>query len=190
MSVESVKRKSGKAWKVRWRDDTGKPRSKTFTKKANADAWDRKVKEAKELGGLTRLEPSSQTFEDFAEEWMRVQAMPRLAQSTFNVYASILDCHLVPRLGAVPLKSLTRERIAQTRADFHAEGVGKSVTTKGFMLLRSMLDVAVDWGRIPANPAVFKRGTLPSQKRERDVRILTPDEIEATPGEAARAGDS
>ncbi len=180
MSVEAVQRSKGKAWKVRWRDDTGKARSKTFTKKGHADAWDRKIKEAKELGNLARLEPSDQTFDDFAEEWMRLEAIPRLQKATLNVYASILDCHLVPRLGAVRLKAINREKIAAVRADFHASGVGAATTTKAFMLLRSMLDVAVEWERITANPAVFKRGTLPTKTRNRDVRVMTPEEVELT----------
>lgn len=180
MSVEAVERAKGRAWKVRWRDDAGKARSKTFTRKAHAQSWDRKVKEAKELGTLTRLEPSDQTFEDFAAEWMQKDAIPRLEKATLKVYASMLDCHLIPRLGAVKLSAINREAIAEVRADFHASGVGPQTTVKALMLLRSMLDVAVDWDRISINPAVFRRGSLPQQSRSRDVRVMTPEEVEAT----------
>ena len=40
MSVERVQRKSGPVWRVRWRDEQGRPRSRVLGRKRDAEAFD------------------------------------------------------------------------------------------------------------------------------------------------------
>jgi hypothetical protein len=80
MSVERTP--SGK-YKVRWRDESGRPRSRNFTRKADADAHDLKVKVAKQTGGV--VDASRQTLREFGEEWWQLYATANLAPRSARI---------------------------------------------------------------------------------------------------------
>ncbi len=123
------------------------------------------------------VDNSRETLAEFAKVWWHRYVVPNLARHTQLVYASMLDVHVIPRLGAVRLQSLTPELIGDLRADMAAAGVGDAATRKTLVVLQSMLERAVEWRRIDSNPARAIR--KPSQARTRVVRPLPPHTIEA-----------
>jgi integrase len=177
MSVEKVQRATGAVWRVRWRDDQGRARSRVVGKKADADALDADVKRAKRLGGSALIDNGRETLAEFSKAWWNRYAIPNLEEHTLRTYASMLDVHIVPRLGNVRLRSLTPELIGELRADMAAAGVGDPSIRKTLVLLQSILERAVEWRRIDSNPARAVR--KPSQRRTRVVRPLPPNTIEA-----------
>jgi hypothetical protein len=53
MSVEQVARGDGtKVWRVRWRDEHGRNRSKTLGRKRDAEAFDAEIRRLRRLGEL------------------------------------------------------------------------------------------------------------------------------------------
>ncbi len=54
---------------------------------------------------------------EYAKVWWHRHAVPNLQRHTLANYASMLDVHIVPRFGEVPLRSLTPDLISQMRAD-------------------------------------------------------------------------
>jgi hypothetical protein len=64
----------------------------------------------------------------------------------------MLDVHIVPRLGRMPLRSLTSELISEMRAAMAADGVGEQAILKALTVLQSMLERAVEWGRLESIP--------------------------------------
>jgi integrase len=172
---------NGRGWKVRFRDHAGQPRSETYSRKADADRRDLEIKLAKEHGGpLREVRRSGQTFEEFAAEWVELDARPRLQKKTLDTYAGFLDRHLIPRIGSEAIAHIDPERVLRFRADLASGGVPDYTSARTLKLLRQILGFAVQLGRIPYNPAdvLRGRGQLPSQARKRDVRPLSPDEIE------------
>jgi integrase len=177
VSVEKVQRVTGPVWRVRWRDDQGRARSRVVGKKSDADALDAEVKRAKRIGGSALIDNSRETLAEFAKGWWSRYAIPNLQEHTLRTYAWMLDVHLVPRLGNIKLRSLTPELIGEMRADMAAAGIGDPAIRKTLVLLQSILERAVEWRRLDSNPARAVR--KPSQRRTRVVRPLPPDTIEA-----------
>src|SRR4051794_35885407 len=85
----------GKQWRTRWRDSTGKPKSKVFARKADADHLDREVKRAKALGPhmLRELERHDVTLAQFVDGGFRSYANT-LVDSTRAQYNWALSNHL------------------------------------------------------------------------------------------------
>lgn len=163
MSIEKVARAKGAVWRVRWRDSQGRPHSRVAGRKADAQALDAELKRTKRLGKGALVDNSRETLAEFAKVWWHRYVVPNLARHTQLAYASMLDVHIIPRLGDVRLRSLTPEPIGELRAEMAATGVGDAATRKALVVLQSMLERAVEWGRVDSNPARAIR--KPSQAR-------------------------
>ena len=101
---------------------------------------------------MAQLDSGRETLEQFVPQWRRLRE-PNLAPSTRDYYQGLLRGHLLPRIGDVPLRSLTAERIQQMTAQMAADGVSADATQKAIRLLHKILEWAARWQRIAANPA-------------------------------------
>lgn len=72
MSVERVERKGGVVWRVRWRDDQGRERSKVIGRKRDAEVFEAEVIGRKRTGDLDLLTGGRETLAEFAEEWWKL----------------------------------------------------------------------------------------------------------------------
>lgn len=116
------------------------------------------------------VEPSKQPTGEYLETWLDGL---RLAPSTVASYRKNIRLHVVPDIGAVPLASLTSQRLAALyrqletsgRVD-HREGEGLSARTVRYIatILHAALGEAVEDGRLPRNPADMRRAKPPSAK--------------------------
>ncbi len=104
MSVEKVKRESGAVWRVRWRDELGRERSKVVGLKRDAEAFEAEIVRRKRTGELDLLRAGKETLADFGEEWWRLYALANLSPRTLRSYAGLWDRHILPRLGAMRLQ--------------------------------------------------------------------------------------
>ena len=104
MSVEKVARESGVVWRVRWRQD-GRNRAKTFSTYKDARTFDGDVHRRKRLDDLAALDAGKETLAEFAGEWWELHAVT-LAKATQEAYATILDVHILTRLGSLRLRAL------------------------------------------------------------------------------------
>src|ERR1041384_6692154 len=124
MSVERVERKGSAVWRVRWRDEQGRERSRVVGKKRDAEAFEAEVIRRKRTGDLDLLTGGRETLADFAEEWWKLYATPNLATRTLRSYAGLWDRHVLPRLGSMRLSAITPEVVERYRAALEADGVG------------------------------------------------------------------
>ena len=176
MSVEKVKRQGGAVWRVRWRDEVGRERSKVLGTKRDADAFDAEVRRRKRTGELATMDAGKETLASFAEEWWRLYAVPNLAPKTLKVYADLWDRYVQPRLGGYPLRNLTPEVIARFRADLAAAGVGDPTIRKLMSIVQGVLQRAVEWQRLKTNAARAVR--KPPQRRTRRIEPPAPFAVE------------
>jgi hypothetical protein len=66
MSVEQVARSDGtKVWRVRWRDEHGRNRSKTLGRKRDAEAFDAEIRRMRPLGELGLMDAGRETLAEF-----------------------------------------------------------------------------------------------------------------------------
>ena len=180
MSIERVHRASGAVWRVRWRDERGRNRSKVLGRKRDAEAFDAEVRRLKRTRELGKLDAGKQTLADFGDEWWRLYADPNLARKTLELYAMLWDAHVLPRLGALALRDLTPETIQRFQVELQADGVGVVSIRKALTLLHGVLQRACEWGRIPSNPAAAIR--KPPARGKRAVTPLPPAIVERIRG--------
>ena len=66
MSVQQVQRKGGPVWRVRWRDEQGRPRSRVLGRERDAAAFDAELRRRRRTGELALLDAGRQTLAEFA----------------------------------------------------------------------------------------------------------------------------
>jgi integrase len=177
MSVEKIVRKDGQiVWRVRWRQGQHN-RSKVLGRKRDAEAFDAEVRRHRRLGELGLMDAGNERLADFGQDWWRLYAEPNLSPSTLRVYAMLWDTHILPRLGALKLRELTVETLQRYRLDLQRDGVGQGSARKALVMLQGMLQRAVEWNRLAANPMVAVK--KPPAGRTRLVQPLSPDTVEA-----------
>jgi len=176
LSVHRRVHPSGKvAWRVRWREGRVL-KSRDFDRKRDADAFEIVVRRSAQLGDLGMLEAGKQHLDELAREWWTTYAEPNLAPKTRVMYASLWDRYVLPRLGGFELRRLTPAVIEAFQAELRREGVGEPTILKTLTLLQGILQRAVVWGRIRANPVSPIR--KPVQTRRHAVRPIPPATVE------------
>src|SRR5829696_8910689 len=107
MSVEQVARGDGtKVWRVRWRDEHGRNRSKTLGRKRDAQAFDAEIRRLRRLGELGLMDAGRISLADFGQEWLVAYAVPNLEPVTLRTYESLWDRHVLPNIGGFELRQL------------------------------------------------------------------------------------
>jgi integrase len=122
-----------------------------------------------------RIEPTRQTFEQYAREWLdRQDVRPRTRES----YSWALEQHLIPYFGRRRLDQITCEDIATFITVMRRKKLKGWTITSALRPLKSILGQAARKGRIPVNPmSQLERGELPSHNDQRPKRILSLDEM-------------
>jgi integrase len=163
-------------WRVRWREG-GRNRSKIVGRRRDAEAFDAEVRRRRRLGELALMDRGTESLADFVQEWYANYAAPSLEPKTIDLYEWLLNAQILPTLGALPLRELTPETIAAWRAALAKDGLGVESQRKALKLLRGILQRALEWRRIPDNPARLVRLPVPADKPE--VRPIPPEKVEA-----------
>jgi integrase len=95
---------------------------------------------------------SKQTVQQFLEAWLEDTARHRLRPVSFTRYRQLVEAHIRPTLGKVPLAQLTPQDITRLYSKHLAEGLSPSTVQFVHMILRSALSQALEWGLIVRNP--------------------------------------
>jgi len=92
------------------------------------------------------------TVTEFAARYLRDQAKPKLAPSTYREYTSVIETRVLPRIGNLALVEVTRNDVEK----LHASMVSTPVRANRMLsVLKAMFFKAEDWNAIPrgSNPA-------------------------------------
>lgn len=139
-----------KPWRVRYRDPTGRERSKSFTRKTDADRFAATVQADLIRGDWTDPRLSQTTLAEWAQRWLRTKT--HLKPKTLAGYQSNLDVHVLPTFGRHQLRHIDRMAVEEWIADLQASGLGPSGIRQARQVLNSLLTLAVDTGHLTANP--------------------------------------
>jgi integrase len=142
-------------------------------------------------GTLSLIDGGSERLSDFVVEWWQAYAAPQLAPRTQQLYAAILDNHVLPRLGALRLRELRPALIDGFAVDLRSSGVGEETIRKSLAILQTCLQRAVLHDRLASNPVAAVR--KPSQARSRVIEPLAPERVERVRSHLlaqGRAGDA
>jgi len=148
----------------------------TFETREDAEGW--LVERRREVTGETWESPQPKrapvraaTFGDYATAWL---AGRDLAPRTRVLYAGLLDNHILPTFGDMPLTAITPLDVKRWHANL---STGPTARANAYGLLRSIFGDAVDEEVLPRSPARIKgAGT---KHRARELRVLTADELQA-----------
>lgn len=177
MSIQKRTRGGRVDYMVRWRDGgaTGPQRSRSFDRRADAEAFEATRRRRKQLGAHAPIDPSRRTLGDWLETWV-ADGRARWARSTLYSRTSILDKWVDPYLGDVRLADLGRRRLIEYRREITAKGCTAKQANATMRVLSAALSAAADEELIPANPAHgIKR--LPTIRT--DMQALSADQAEA-----------
>lgn len=157
-------------WQARYRDPSGREKSKSFERKIDADRFLLSIESAKLQGGYVDPRAGKVTFESYAEGWRSRQLW---RESTAVRIESDLRVHLYPAIGDVPLSAVRPsdldvlvKRLAGQLAPTTVEGV--------YRLAASVFKSAIRDRIIAQTPCVDVR--LPEKPR-REVVPLTVDQV-------------
>jgi integrase len=180
MSIHKRDDRQGK-YEVRWREG-GRQRTRLFSKKGDAQAFELDIKRRRQLGPLAAgVIQSRVTLAEFVrDEWWPHYAIPNLKESTRRRYLEVWGTHLLPRLGDYQLREITPALVEDMCAQFRASGVGVQTQRKAVMLLQGILRRAVVRGLIPTNPvSAIDKPRQPSTKRPQPLAPLIVETIRA-----------
>lgn len=109
----------------------------------------------------------TESFHEFSEVWFE-QRSAEWKPNTTAFYKSLLECHVLPAFGESPLSAITAESIDRYAVAKQREGkLSNNSINSTLECISMILELAVDWERIPANVAKGKKRRLKGEPRRR-----------------------
>src|ERR1035437_7716471 len=133
-----------------------------------------KLREARQSHGRGLAAPSrTGTLADFLGAWLRglegtVRPIP-VAQ-----YRDDLRCHVIPRLGRVPLARLTPQHLQELYSELRTAGLSPMSIRHAHAEFNRALEQAVRWDAVPRNVASL---VDPPQAPRRPMQTLAPEQV-------------
>jgi integrase len=167
--------RSGKVnYRARYRDPAGRERSKSFSRKVDAERWVAEIEHAKTRGAWTDPALGRVRFADWLAAWWATTT--NLRPTTRARDETLLRLYAIPRFGDMPLAAISQLEVRVWVADLSTRGFAPATITKAYQLLGKVMAAAVDAGYLARSPC--HNVPLPKVERE-EVRFLTPTEIVA-----------
>lgn len=118
------------------------------------------------------------TFHEFASTWVADRRNEGLAVKTIENYEWALSYHLLPVFKDTLVSEITVQAVDDYKRAKAAEGVlGANAINQTLTRLAQILELAVEYGLLPANPARGRRRRLPSTKPRRP--FVQPEQLPA-----------
>jgi len=166
-------RKSAVRWEARYRDTSGRQRTRTFDFEADAKAFLSTV-EADVIRGMW-VDPSGARlgFDEWIADWWSTTT--HLRRSTRVRDRGLLDRYVRPTFRDHRLGAITQPEIRAWVASLSARGLAPATVHLAYGLLSRILSAAVDAGLIGSTPC--RKIPLPRIERE-EMRFLDSIEVE------------
>lgn len=152
-------------------DGNGKRVRRRFTGKSRSDVMAklRTAQQDHDAGTLV-LTSDKLTVADYMTNWLTAYARLRVRQSTYESYDAIVQLHVIPTLGRVPLTKLRADRIQALYAAKLAGGLSPRRVQYIHAVLRMAMRQAVENGTLARSPMI---GTKPPRITQKDTITFT-----------------
>lgn len=159
-------------WKARYRDAAGGEHAQTFATKAEADRFI--AGQTTDIGRGEWIDPKRQreTFDSWADAWWSTTV--HLRASTRKGYGTALNARILPHFKGRPIGAVDRTAVKAFIASMSAKGLAPKTIANTALVLRLVLQEAVEGGAIKDNPATRLR--LP-KGRQTAPHFLTAQEV-------------
>ena len=172
--MASISKTEFSTYRVRYRDPSSASRSKSFKRRAEADAFAATVEVSKLDASYTDPKLGKTRFADWAEDVMATRV--NLRPSTLASDASVFRSLVLPHFGHRRLAAVKPIDLHAWIAELIQAGYSPSTIRKAYSLAALVFEAAVTSDLIGRSPC---RGvTLPRLSRQ-EMRFLNVDEIEA-----------
>lgn len=166
-----VERRGKGRWRARYRAPDGRERSKTFSRRVDAERWLSGIETAVSEGTWIDPARSAITVSVWAGQWLGTRT--DLRPTTRARLTGIVNGHVVKEYGGRKLSSLSNGEVRQWVGRMTDEGVGATTVRKSVFALRQMLDAAIADRRLAVNPAA--NVPVPAEKTT-EQRFLSREE--------------
>ena len=168
----------GVRYKVGYRDPNRRLRYKTFPRRRDAEAYLASIENSKNVGTYVDPKEGAVPLARYWDHYWRTSKPP--AESTQDIYQRLARSYVLPQLGRRPLNTLRKSDIRSWMADLREAGVGEPTVNASHRVLRRVLSVACDEGKIPSNPASRLNVKKPAT---REIRPLELEQVRAIAAE-------
>ncbi|WP_370072262.1 tyrosine-type recombinase/integrase [Streptacidiphilus sp. MAP5-3] len=139
----------GKRWQARWIDDTGKPRSKVFERKVDAEAHAKAMETDVHRGDYFDPNRGKIIFNEVAGRWLSSRIVDPASQIR---YEGVYHLHVAPEFARRQIRTITPSAI-QAWIGKLSRTHGPSTIITAFQILQGVLDLAVADEALKKNPA-------------------------------------
>ncbi|MFQ5472162.1 MAG: tyrosine-type recombinase/integrase [Dehalococcoidia bacterium] len=169
-----ITRTPSSRWKARLAIPGRGTRNKTFDRKTDAEKWLRN--EQAKLDRSEWVDPrlARTLFAEWAHEWQLSRR--NLKPKTLAGYESLLQVHLLPQFGHLPLSTIDPYMVEMWVVELADSGLSPSRTRQAHQLLSMILKAAVRARRLTMNPA---EGTPLPRATRRPPRFLTASQVDS-----------
>ena len=157
---------------VRYRDPAGKPRTKTFRRRKDAERYASTTEAELITGGWLDPNAGRLTFREWWELWWETTVNLRPTSRARD--ESMARNHLLPEFGDYPLSAIDHTMVTAWVARLSNAGKAPATVHKAHQILGKCMASAVDAHRIRANPC--DRVKLPRIERH-EMLFLDPDQV-------------
>ncbi len=181
-------------WQARFRDPEGRERSKTFTRKVDAQRWLDQVTADLVTGRYVDPKAGRVSLGEFAAQWLDGQTFDASTRETME---SRIRTHILPTIGHFELRHLKPSTVQAWVRSRQTE-VAPSYCRLLLSNLSTILSAAVEDGLIASNPCAVSSVKAPRVDRRRVVPWTVetvhavieghPDEFSAVPVLGAGCG--
>ena len=140
----------GLRWRARYVDDNGSERSRSFTRKTDAQAWLNEITSEFVTGTYVAPEAGAVTLGELHASWSASQA--HISPKTAATRRSVWSTHIEPQWSGAPVVNVKTSAVRAWVSKMTAAGVGVATIENAFGLLRQVLGAAVEDHRDPAQP--------------------------------------
>ncbi|WP_167630049.1 tyrosine-type recombinase/integrase [Listeria valentina] len=175
-------------WRVRVRMDgkqkerSGRHKDREVAKKDAIEAYNALMKEKEAIEAGIDVSQKDRTLEDFMTEWFETQRVPILKTTTINNRRIVMQTHIFPKLGHIPMSNISRK----VYKDF-INSLVPILSVGTIRLLNSIVQSCFDYLRYELdvdiiNPAervkIPKQITSTEKKQDEKNKFYTDEEIE------------
>ncbi|MBE3574715.1 MAG: site-specific integrase [Firmicutes bacterium] len=132
-------------------DAQGKRRRPTVYGSTKQEALKKLAKILQEAGKLP--EPEKITTGQYLQRWLQDAAASTLRPTTLSSYRYLVESHITPEIGRVPLQKLQPLHIQHLLAAKQKAGLSLRTCEYIYAVLHRALEQAVRWKLVPSNPA-------------------------------------
>ena len=183
-------RESDHRWEARvfvGYDSKGNPKTRNVTAKTKSECLDKLEKLKQEVGTVASCKICPEMkFGDWMNHWYQTYCKLGLKPSTRVTYEHRIYDQIIPKIGDVPLKSITASMLDRfyaelrykgrlVKQDIYGEGLSMATIRNIYFHCKAALDRAVKDRLILSNPA---DACTPIPKRSAEVEVLSPEEMQ------------